>query len=150
MLVIRLQRRGKKNQPFFWIVVAEKTAPIRGKFIERLGFLNPLKKQKEINKERVKYWLSKGVKPSDSVYNLILDEKIIEGEKRKIKITKKKKKEEKKPEEKPESKEIKEGAPEEKKGESKETKKEEKIEKKEEKPSSTSKKEDKKENKKEK
>ncbi len=90
MLVIRLQRRGKKNQPFFWVVVAEKTAPIKGRFIERLGFWNPIKKDKKINSERVKYWISKGVKMSDTVYNLFLEEGVIGGEKRKIKIKKKK------------------------------------------------------------
>lgn len=96
MLVFRLQRRGKKNQPFFWIVIAEKTAPIKGKFIEKIGFLNPIKKQKNINKERAKYWLLKGAKPSDSVYNLFIDERLIKDKKRKIKISKKKEKKVKK------------------------------------------------------
>lgn len=99
MLVIRLQRRGKKNQPFFWIVLTEKTAPVKGKYIEKLGYVNPLKKEFSINKERVRYWLSKGVKISDTVYNLLIEKNILEGEKRKIKIKPKKKKGEEKKEE---------------------------------------------------
>jgi len=45
MLKIRLTRRGKKNRPFFRIVVAEKSAPIKGRFIEILGFLDPITKK---------------------------------------------------------------------------------------------------------
>jgi len=95
MLIIRLQRRGKRNQPFFWIVLTEKTAPPKGKFIEKLGFVNPIKKERNVNKERVKYWLSRGVQVSDTVWNILIEEKIIEEKKRKIKIKPKKKKEKK-------------------------------------------------------
>lgn len=98
MLVIRLQRRGKRNQPFFWIVLAEKTAPVKGKYIEKLGYLNPLKKEVAVDGERVKHWLSKGVDVSDTVYNILVEKNIIEGEKRKIKIKPKKKKKEEKAE----------------------------------------------------
>ena len=47
MLKIRLTRRGKKNKAFFRIVVAEHTSPIKGRFLEVLGFLNPHTKEKE-------------------------------------------------------------------------------------------------------
>lgn len=110
MLVIRLQRRGKRNQPFFWIVLAEKTAPPKGKFIEKLGFVNPIKKERKVDKERVKYWLSRGVQVSDTVWNILVEEKIIEDKKRKIKI-KPKKKEEKREEETKESQEAKKEIP---------------------------------------
>lgn len=104
MLIIKLQRTGKRNQPFFRIVLTEKKAPPKGKLLEKLGFLNPLKKERKVNSERVKYWLSKGAQVSDTVYNILIEEKIIEGEKRKIKIKpKKKKKGEIKEEEKGES-----------------------------------------------
>jgi small subunit ribosomal protein S16 len=92
MLVIRLQRTGKKNQPFFRIVLAEKTAPIKGKFIEKLGFLNTVKKEKKINTERVKHWIGKGAQPSDTIYNILVEEKILKDKKRFIKIKKKKEK----------------------------------------------------------
>ena len=143
MLIIRLQRAGKKNQPFFRIVVAEKTAPIKGKFLEKLGFLNPIKKEFSINEERVKHWTSKGAEISDSVYNILIDKKVLEGKKKIVKITKKKDKKEKaegaketgeasgkeKPEEKKEQTKEKEGEQKDKKEEPKEeqTKKEKEI-----------------------
>ena len=82
MLVIRLLRSGKKNQPFFKIVVTDKRKPpTGGRFVEEVGFLNPLTKERKLKKERVEYWLSKGAKPSDTVYNLLISEKIITGKK---------------------------------------------------------------------
>jgi len=92
MLVIRLFRVGKKNQPLFKIVVTDKKRPIRGgHFVEEVGFYNPLKKEKILKPERVKYWLSVGAKPSTTVYNLLVSEKIIEGKKVAIKVKKSKK-----------------------------------------------------------
>lgn len=134
MLRIRFFRVGKKNQPLFKIVVTDKRKPPRGgRFVEEVGFWNPLNKERVLKKERIEYWLSKGVKPSDSVYNLLIQEKILEG----VKIpVHKKKKEKKKKEEKIETKEkikkpeIKKEAkkPEEKKKQPQKEKKEEKQE----------------------
>ncbi len=91
MLVIRLIRRGKRNQPFFRVVVTEKqNSPKGGRFLESLGFLNPLTKEKKINTERIKHWLSVGAQPSDRIYNLLISEKIIEGKKRDVRSRKKK------------------------------------------------------------
>jgi len=82
MLVIRLFRTGKKNQPSFKIVVTDKRRPPRGgEFLEEVGFYNPLTKEKVLREERIKYWLSVGAKPSDTVYNLLVSEKILEGKK---------------------------------------------------------------------
>lgn len=82
MLTIRLTRKGKKNQPFFKMVVVDKRRSSKaGKFLEDLGFIDPLTKRKSLNKERIKYWLSKGAKPSDRAHNLFVTEKIIEGQK---------------------------------------------------------------------
>ncbi|KPJ57248.1 hypothetical protein AMJ49_01410 [Parcubacteria bacterium DG_74_2] len=82
MLVIRLFRIGKKNQPSFKIVVADKRNPPKsGRFIEEVGFWNPLTKEKILNEKRIKYWLSVGAKPSASIQNLLISEKIIEGKK---------------------------------------------------------------------
>ncbi len=82
MLVIRFLRRGKKNQPFFRIVVTDKRNPPQGgRFLEILGFYNPLTKEKKVKTERVKYWLSVGAQPSDTVYNLLISEGVIKGKK---------------------------------------------------------------------
>jgi small subunit ribosomal protein S16 len=82
MIVIRLFRVGKKNQPAFKIVVADKKNPPKaGRFVEEVGFWNPLTKEKIIKGERVKYWLSVGAKPSATLHNLLISEKIIEGKK---------------------------------------------------------------------
>ena len=82
MLVIRLFRTGKKNQPSFKVVVTDKRrTPRAGRFVEEVGFYNPLTKEKILRGERIKYWLSVGAKPSDTVYNLLIKEKIIEGKK---------------------------------------------------------------------
>ena len=82
MLAIRLLRVGKKNQPAFKLVVTEKTNPPRaGRFLEELGYYNPLTKERSVNGERAKYWMSVGAKPSDTAHNLLVTEKVIEGEK---------------------------------------------------------------------
>jgi len=101
MLKIRLQRTGKKNFPSYRIVLAEHTSPPQGKFQEILGFYNPLKKKKNFKKDRIEYWLSRGVQFSPTVYNLLVDEKIFAGSKLEAWKPKKKPKEEKLKEEKP-------------------------------------------------
>ena len=70
---IRLQRRGKKGQPYYHIVIADGRAPRDGKFIERIGIYNPLMQpaEIEINFERALKWLEKGAQPTDTV-NAIL------------------------------------------------------------------------------
>lgn len=91
MLVLRLFRVGKKNQPSFKIVVTDKRNPTRaGRFVEEVGFYNPVTKEKVLSKERVQYWLSKGVQPSPTVYNLLVKSGIVEG--KKIALQKKSKK----------------------------------------------------------
>jgi len=91
MLVIRYLRRGKKNQPFFKIVVNDKRrAPRGGRFVEQVGFWNPITKEKKLEGERIKYWMSVGAKPSPSVFNLLVSAEIIEG--KKIAVHKKSKK----------------------------------------------------------
>lgn len=97
MLVIRLFRVSKRNQPLFKIVVTDKRKPPRGgRFVEEVGFLNPLKRENVLKQERIKYWLSVGAKPSDTIYNLLISEKIIEGKKIPVHKKSKKKEEEKK------------------------------------------------------
>ena len=97
MLRIRLFRVGKKNQPFFKIVVIDKRKPPRaGRFVEQVGFYNPNTKEKKFESERVKYWLSVGAQLSDTVYNLLISEKIIDGKKVPMHKASKKKQEEEK------------------------------------------------------
>lgn len=82
MLAIRLFRTGKINQPAFKIVVTDKTRPARaGRFLEVVGVYNPLNKKRELKADRIKYWMSVGAQPSDTVYNLLISEKIISGKK---------------------------------------------------------------------
>jgi len=91
MLKIRLLRIGKKNQPSFKIVVTDKRKSSKaGRFIEQVGFYNPLTKEKKLIAEKIKYWLSVGAKPSDTIYNLLIKEKIIDGKKINVSKTKKK------------------------------------------------------------
>jgi small subunit ribosomal protein S16 len=90
MLAIRYFRTGKRNQPYFKIVVTDKRRSASGgRFVEEVGSYNPIKKEKKLNAERLKYWISKGAQPSDSVHNLLISEKIIEGEKRDVHNVKK-------------------------------------------------------------
>lgn len=92
MLRIRLQRKGKKNQPFFRIVVTDKRNPPRGgRSLEILGFLNPLTKEKQLKIERIIYWLGVGAQPSDRVHNLLVSEGIIKDKKKPVHAKAKKK-----------------------------------------------------------
>src|SRR3989339_2084440 len=82
MLTIRFTRKGKKNQPFFRVVVVDKRRSSKGgRSVEDVGYVDPLKKRKSLNKERILYWISKGAQPSDTVHNLLVTEKIIKGTK---------------------------------------------------------------------
>jgi len=90
MLTIRLTRVGKPKQPLFRFIVSEKARDPWGKALEFLGTANFRKDPPEltIKVDRVKYWLSKGSQCSDTVWNLFVDQKIVEGAKRKqVKIS---------------------------------------------------------------
>ncbi len=90
MLNIRLSRVGKRNHAQYKLVVAEKTAPIKGKFVEQLGSYDPHTKELIVKNERVKHWISQGAGCSTTVHNLLVKKGVIEGEK--IKLTFKSKK----------------------------------------------------------
>lgn len=81
MLVIRLQRAGRKGRPFYRVVVAEKHRPVKGRFIEKVGFYNPFSKEFSVNSDRVKYWISVGAIPSDTLASLLVKHSIKEAEK---------------------------------------------------------------------
>ena len=79
MVVIRLARGGSKKRPFYHINVADARSPRDGRFIERIGFFNPVARGQEeaarLDIERVDYWLAKGAQPTDRVAKLIKDAK---------------------------------------------------------------------------
>ncbi|MBI2052522.1 MAG: 30S ribosomal protein S16 [Candidatus Sungbacteria bacterium] len=81
MLVIRLQRIGKKHQAVFRIVLQDSRWKPQGKALEMLGFYNPHSKEKQIQTERVKFWISKGAQPSPTLHNMFVDAGIVTGEK---------------------------------------------------------------------
>ena len=70
-------------------MVAEQTSPIKGRFLEALGFLNPHTKEKNLKADRIKYWLEKGAQCSDTVHNLLVKEGVVAGPKRPVKMKKK-------------------------------------------------------------
>ncbi|MBU1034236.1 30S ribosomal protein S16 [Patescibacteria group bacterium] len=91
MLSIRLTRVGKRKQPFYRLIVLEKTRDPWGRSLEILGNYNPHTSPStlEVKADRVKHWLEKGAQPSDTVWNLFVENKLVEGEKRnKIKLSK--------------------------------------------------------------
>ena len=73
MVRIRLRREGKKGQPSYRIVAAEKEAPRDGRFLEILGHYNPRTEPATIvvKEDRVYDWISKGAQPSDSVWQVL-------------------------------------------------------------------------------
>jgi len=82
MLMIRLQRTGRKNDPSFRIVVGEKIySPKSGKHLMHLGSYNPKTKATVIDAEAVKEWMSKGAQLSGTVNNLFITKGVIQGKK---------------------------------------------------------------------
>lgn len=75
MVVIRLARKGAKKRPFFNIVVADQRYKPEGRFIERLGFYNPVARGKEeiirLDLERVKHWVAQGAQMSTRVASIV-------------------------------------------------------------------------------
>jgi small subunit ribosomal protein S16 len=71
-LKIRMARAGTKKRPFYHIVVADSRYPRDGRFIERLGYFNPLlPKENKFDAEKVKAWLAKGAQPSDRIMRFL-------------------------------------------------------------------------------
>ncbi len=75
MVTIRLARHGSRKNPFYQITVAERSVGRDGRFIERIGFYNPVARGGEeklrMNVERADYWISQGAKPSEKVRKLL-------------------------------------------------------------------------------
>lgn len=72
MVKIRLKRIGAKKRPFYRVVVADSRSPRDGKFIEEVGYYNPIDKtQVKIEEERIKYWLGVGAQPTTRVKKVL-------------------------------------------------------------------------------
>ncbi|TAK95404.1 30S ribosomal protein S16 [Patescibacteria group bacterium] len=86
MLVIRFNRTGKNKRASYRIMVQEHTVAPGGRHVEIVGSHDPHLKKTVLKTDRIKYWISQGAQPSDTVYNLLVQEKVIEGKKREVKI----------------------------------------------------------------
>ena len=85
MLMIRLKRVGRKHDPSYRVVVTDnRKGPKSGKYVENLGFYDPRRNIREVKGDRVKYWISVGAQVSDTVHNILITEKIIEGNKKNV------------------------------------------------------------------
>jgi small subunit ribosomal protein S16 len=85
MLMMRLQRVGRKNDPSFRIVVTDKrTSSKSDRHIDRLGSYNPKMNHVQIDAVKAKEWLAKGVQPSDTLHNILVGQKVIEGKKKNV------------------------------------------------------------------
>ena len=93
MLSIKLRRVGKKKEPSFRLIIVDRKKDPWGESIENVGFYNPRTNPKTIDlkTDRIKFWLSKGAQPTATIHNLLVDAKIISGEKQKATRGKKKK-----------------------------------------------------------
>jgi small subunit ribosomal protein S16 len=86
-VVIRMARAGTKKRPFYHIVIADSRAPRDGRFIERLGFFNPLlpkdnNARLKLDLDKVKAWLKKGAQPSDRIMRFLDEAGVMKREKR--------------------------------------------------------------------
>lgn len=79
--MIRFQRTGRKNDPAFRIVLAEKRSKPKSGEIEILGSHHPKTKQTLLRQERISYWLGKGAQASDTVHNLLVAKGVVQGRK---------------------------------------------------------------------
>jgi small subunit ribosomal protein S16 len=82
MLKIRMSRGGVKKRPVYKIVIADSRKPRDGRFIEKVGFFNPLlpkdkKERLSLDIERIKYWLEKGARPSDRIARFLGEANVI-------------------------------------------------------------------------
>ena len=77
MLKLRLKRLGRKRSPSYRLVIMENTARRDGRPIEEVGYYNPLSKDYKFDEEKIKKWLSYGVKPTETVLNLLKKAEIV-------------------------------------------------------------------------
>ena len=83
--MMRLQRVGRKNDPSFRIVVTDKRTGVKSdKHVDRIGSYNPKMNHVQIDADKAREWISKGVQPSDTMHNILVSQKVIEGKKRNV------------------------------------------------------------------
>lgn len=68
---IRFKRMGAKKNPFYRIVVADSRSPRDGRFIEELGYYNPINKELKLDNDKAAEWVKKGAQPTDTVRALL-------------------------------------------------------------------------------
>ncbi len=77
MVTIRLSRGGAKKRPFYTVVVTDSRNRRDGRYIERIGFFNPIASGNDVrlnlNQERLQYWISNGAQPSERVVSLMAE-----------------------------------------------------------------------------
>ncbi len=78
---MRLQRRGKKRYATYRVVVADARSPVKGKFTADVGYYNPHTDTFKVNKNEATGWLNKGVVPSSTVHNLLVEHGILKAKK---------------------------------------------------------------------
>jgi len=126
MLTIRFSRIGKKRKPFYRVIISEKSKDTKGNYLELLGHYNPHTKEATLKVDRIKHWLENGATASSSVFNLLVNQKIIDSEKKRKSVFISKKRLAKKEGDKDEKKgEEKSAVPDDKQAEEKPEKKEE-------------------------
>ncbi len=76
---IRLRRMGAKKAPFYRIVVADSRSPRDGRFIEEIGYYNPMEEPKviKVDADKAKDWISKGAQPTDTVKYLLKQQGVL-------------------------------------------------------------------------
>ena len=77
MLKLRLKRIGRKRSPSYRLVIMENTCRRDGRPIDELGYYDPISKKYQFDTEKIKKWLSYGVKPTETVINLLKKASII-------------------------------------------------------------------------
>jgi small subunit ribosomal protein S16 len=85
MLMIRLQRTGRKHEPTFRVVLTDSNnGPKSGKYKETLGWYDSRRKntKDQFDVEKIKYWIAKGARLSLTMHNFLINEKVIEGKKK--------------------------------------------------------------------
>ena len=81
MLALKFTKIGKKNMPYFRLIAVDSHKDPWGTYLENLGNYNPRSKESTLNAEKIKFWISKGAKPSASVHNLLVTKGIITAKK---------------------------------------------------------------------
>ncbi len=77
MLKLRLKRTGRKSSPSYRLVIMENTSRRDGRPIDEVGYYNPITKQSKFDSDKIKKWLNYGVKPTETVSNLLKKAQII-------------------------------------------------------------------------